>query len=140
MRRRDDGLLLRYAALSNHYGRTLRRVSRDHFVVTRRLDVRKVHIAVIVRDHLGVHDFKPQRRQVGEQDHRRVTGRQLRRLAEMTQRLVRARRVGVMIGMPLQVVRSEEHTSELQSLMRSSYAVFCLKKKKNKSKREKDKR
>src|SRR3546814_9119445 len=26
--------------------------------------------------------------------------------------------------------RSEEHTSELQSLMRSSYAVFCLKKKK----------
>src|SRR3546814_3388927 len=29
-------------------------------------------------------------------------------------------------------VRSEEHTSELQSLMRSSYAVFCLKKKKHK--------
>src|SRR3546814_6318269 len=29
--------------------------------------------------------------------------------------------------------RSEEHTSELQSLMRISYAVFCLKKKKNKS-------
>src|SRR3546814_10260235 len=27
--------------------------------------------------------------------------------------------------------RSEEHTSELQSLMRLSYAVFCLKKKKN---------
>src|SRR3546814_10458203 len=31
------------------------------------------------------------------------------------------------IGTPL---RSEEHTSELQSLMRISYAVFCLKKKK----------
>src|SRR3546814_3169856 len=29
------------------------------------------------------------------------------------------------------VNRSEEHTSELQSLMRISYAVFCLKKKKN---------
>src|SRR3546814_1561863 len=28
-------------------------------------------------------------------------------------------------------LRSEEHTSELQSLMRSSYAVFCLKKKKH---------
>src|SRR3546814_1827794 len=28
-------------------------------------------------------------------------------------------------------VRSEEHTSELQSLMRISYAVFCLKKNKN---------
>src|SRR3546814_1951213 len=30
--------------------------------------------------------------------------------------------------------RSEEHTSELQSLMRISYAVFCLKKKTNNSK------
>src|SRR3546814_4006031 len=29
--------------------------------------------------------------------------------------------------------RSEEHTSELQSLMRISYALFCLKKKKNES-------
>src|SRR3546814_7346673 len=29
--------------------------------------------------------------------------------------------------------RSEEHTSELQSLMRSSYAVFCLKKKKTRT-------
>src|SRR3546814_3407171 len=29
-----------------------------------------------------------------------------------------------------QLARSEEHTSELQSLMRTSYAVFCLKKKK----------
>src|SRR3546814_4126088 len=31
---------------------------------------------------------------------------------------------------PFYVTRSEEHTSELQSLMRTSYAVFCLKKKK----------
>src|SRR3546814_1149909 len=33
------------------------------------------------------------------------------------------------IGAGLTVVRSEEHTSELQSLMRHSYAVFCLKQK-----------
>src|SRR3546814_811035 len=33
--------------------------------------------------------------------------------------------------------RSEEHTSELQSLMRISYAVFCLKKKKNKKNKHK---
>src|SRR3546814_6284217 len=33
--------------------------------------------------------------------------------------------------------RSEEHTSELQSLMRISYAVFCLKKKKKKQKNNK---
>src|SRR3546814_1834562 len=32
------------------------------------------------------------------------------------------------------LIRSEEHTSELQSLMRISYAVFCLKKKKTKIK------
>src|SRR3546814_3887613 len=31
----------------------------------------------------------------------------------------------------LEKIRSEEHTSELQSLMRISYAVFCLNKKKN---------
>src|SRR3546814_9700187 len=34
-------------------------------------------------------------------------------------------------------VRSEEHTSELQSLMRISYAVFCLKKKNNNTKAHK---
>src|SRR3546814_2039311 len=33
------------------------------------------------------------------------------------------------------ILRSEEHTSELQSLMRISYAVFCLKKKKTNSKK-----
>src|SRR3546814_10773992 len=33
-------------------------------------------------------------------------------------------------GMAVYLARSEEHTSELQSLMRISYAVFCLKKKK----------
>src|SRR3546814_2079359 len=38
-----------------------------------------------------------------------------------------ARRPGGRVRPP----RSEEHTSELQSLMRISYAVFCLKKKKN---------
>src|SRR3546814_4449251 len=35
-----------------------------------------------------------------------------------------------------QAKRSEEHTSELQSLMRISYAVFCLKKKKNTNKKQ----
>src|SRR3546814_7374692 len=35
------------------------------------------------------------------------------------------------------LVRSEEHTSELQSLMRISYAVFCLKKKKKNMNRQK---
>src|SRR3546814_10514040 len=34
--------------------------------------------------------------------------------------------------------RSEEHTSELQSLMRTSYAVFCLKKQKQKQRKNKE--
>src|SRR3546814_9605127 len=41
-------------------------------------------------------------------------------------------------GTNMNEMRSEEHTSELQSLMRNSYAVFCLKKKKStSSKRQK---
>src|SRR3546814_9241692 len=41
--------------------------------------------------------------------------------------------LGVCLGhQAIGQVRSEEHTSELQSLMRISYAVFCLKKKKKK--------
>src|SRR3546814_4222258 len=46
-----------------------------------------------------------------------VVGRQARRL------------VGSAVGRMDDGARSEEHTSELQSLMRISYAVFCLKKK-----------
>src|SRR3546814_3321982 len=41
-------------------------------------------------------------------------------------------RVDLAVGVFLLLARSEEHTSELQSLMRISYAVFCLKKKNNK--------
>src|SRR3546814_4311084 len=37
----------------------------------------------------------------------------------------------VAVHLACRSLRSEEHTSELQSLMRISYAVFCLKKKKN---------
>src|SRR3546814_8887648 len=39
----------------------------------------------------------------------------------------------------LEVFRSEEHTSELQSLMRISYAVFCLKKKNQTQQRHRNK-
>src|SRR3546814_3333436 len=41
------------------------------------------------------------------------------------------RQIVVLDDLVAVVARSEEHTSELQSLMRISYAVFCLKKKKN---------
>src|SRR3546814_10522620 len=45
---------------------------------------------------------------------------------------IRPRSVEPHLGLGCKIVdRSEEHTSELQSLMRISYAVFCLKKKTN---------
>src|SRR3546814_4403101 len=50
-------------------------------------------------------------------------------LADMDEGFVDLKKLAkVLLG--LDVNRSEEHTSELQSLMRISYAVFCLKKKK----------
>src|SRR3546814_4769974 len=51
---------------------------------------------------------------------------------ELRVRLDRTRaaaRIGIGRVRPQRLPRSEEHTSELQSLMRISYAVFCLKKK-----------
>src|SRR3546814_8030711 len=56
---------------------------------------------------------------------RRLTGDRLSAAPELAEKLVK-RRAGREAGK----ARSEEHTSELQSLMRISYAVFCLKKKK----------
>src|SRR3546814_7279204 len=58
----------------------------------------------------------------GRDHHRPRRQRQLRRGGKP------ARRVGRAVAKP-DAARSEEHTSELQSLMRISYAVFCLKKK-----------
>src|SRR3546814_6791970 len=55
----------------------------------------------------------------------RFDGR-MRALSDAKQMLVSGAVGSVELGC---IVRSEEHTSELQSLMRISYAVFCLKKK-----------
>src|SRR3546814_9976978 len=69
------------------------------------------HLAVVHHDAAVEHDAA--RLAAG------LAGRELPELAGMDMGIVDAG-----------VVRSEEHTSELQSLMRISYAVFCLKKKK----------
>src|SRR3546814_15069437 len=52
------------------------------------------------------------------------------RISYMSKILNRHRRNDLEHGWSAHFRRSEEHTSELQSLMRISYAVFCLKKKK----------
>src|SRR3546814_5866216 len=74
---------------------------------------------------------------VGEPQVVRVVGGDRHTATLVTERSgVGARVEGMEInGLPVHPLRSEEHTSELQSLMRISYAVFCLKKKqKNKHK------
>src|SRR3546814_7090704 len=87
---------------------------------------------LIVRDLLlrlrGGEEREPEargRRQIGHRDFPLRQGKDQRRrkpeIADLADVERRARRQR----------RSEEHTSELQSLMRISYAVFCLKKKKN---------
>src|SRR3546814_8592496 len=63
--------------------------------------------------------------------HRRGTA--VRQPAESDRRAGRRERRGVDRIEERACDRSEEHTSELQSLMRISYAVFCLKKKKQKT-------
>src|SRR3546814_6580002 len=52
-------------------------------------------------------------------------------LEELSQVMRDASICGLGQAAPNPLMRSEEHTSELQSLMRISYAVFCLKKKKS---------
>src|SRR3546814_7856734 len=70
-------------------------------------------------------------------DECRITGSQSEALmalfAERTPEKTLARLAADDSFIPLGKARSEEHTSELQSLMRISYAVFCLKKKKNRT-------
>src|SRR3546814_2398709 len=60
--------------------------------------------------------------------HDRLVDRELRQRQEL--RMVVCQRLGQGGALVANLQRSEEHTSELQSLMRISYAVFCLKKKK----------
>src|SRR3546814_2023380 len=57
--------------------------------------------------------------------------------AQREHRNMRGQRVFGENAQRLDATRSEEHTSELQSLMRISYAVFCLKKKTNTTQQEK---
>src|SRR3546814_5401354 len=66
----------------------------------------------------------PRRLRQGEQ-------RTFQRIGEAAEgKLARQRQPGLELAERRRIKRSEEHTSELQSLMRISYAVFCLKKKK----------
>src|SRR3546814_1863189 len=85
--------------------------------------------ALLVRQLVDLEDLQV----AGAQDGQNVLVAAVDRDREV---LARGRDAGPAVGRVADEVldrRSEEHTSELQSLMRISYAVFCLKKKKKKS-------
>src|SRR3546814_9712652 len=64
-----------------------------------------------------------------EPQRRHIVGQEGAAARPAAQHLADHPRIAVAIAVLSRQFRSEEHTSELQSLMRSSYAVFCLKKK-----------
>src|SRR3546814_1599980 len=64
------------------------------------------------------------------QQHRRTTA-SMRLIDELAANRLYYHRPLATLPDILLITRSEEHTSELQSLMRTSYAAFCLKKKNN---------
>src|SRR3546814_3984177 len=86
----------------------------------------------VVEDEAGKHRAKRQHAQRNEHRPRafvRMIARRSLGWMDMMAVAVRFRLLARVLGVGV-IVRSEEHTSELQSLMRISYAVFCLKKKK----------
>src|SRR3546814_9774352 len=99
------------------------------------LETPAIAVAVgLVRDHVA------RRSSAADVDEtleiRRGRDLELARQRHPDRQIDRPRRDEAMLAHPARprdriIVRSEEHTSELQSLMRISYAVFCLKKKKH---------
>src|SRR3546814_7462981 len=80
----------------------------------------------LVDQRLHVHRLQPQRAAAKPGEHQQVVDQQGHPLCRAADHLDVVARLFV----DAIAQRSEEHTSELQSLMRISYAVFCLKKKK----------
>src|SRR3546814_4712865 len=92
---------------------------------SRRLGVEHVGRIADQREHALVADRVQRRGGRGRAQHRRLVELPVAGMEDAAIRRLDQQRVA--LG---NRVRSEEHTSELQSLMRISYAVFCLKKKK----------
>src|SRR3546814_8218420 len=74
--------------------------------------------------HKGIHGFETVI--TGRDGHSSATHRGVNAISAAAELVLELERIAAGFR------RSEEHTSELQSLMRISYAVFCLKKKKKK--------
>src|SRR3546814_5152027 len=85
----------------------------------------------LYQPQFALHEIGHDDQRAGFVGHRREVGRPGEAAGQLLQAVLlapQAERAGIPVG-DQQFARSEEHTSELQSLMRISYAVFCLKKK-----------
>ena len=71
------------------------------------LKIGQGYIPGIMPEHSMVHASSPQVRHISPDNHARVTVGKLRRFIKVTQRLITARRVGVVIGMPLQLEQKD---------------------------------
>src|SRR3546814_1130746 len=108
---------LRVAAIANAVRHAARRAE---------IERRALHrLQFAGRDQIGVHRGEGPGG-YGQQMPQRALRRSLARQVE--DRMVGHVDDGRLAGLRVEGDRSEEHTSELQSLMRISYAVFCLKK------------
>src|SRR3546814_1184967 len=89
----------------------------------RTVGARAHHLVARIHAHRHVEEFDVEERhpRLHAPGHHRLVGAQ-----------------AVVLVQRIELARSEEHTSELQSLMRISYAVFCLKKKKNSTELKKE--
>src|SRR6187431_3033164 len=96
-----------FVSPSPHSRARLPAVAGEDPLALARLDVGELNLALVVLDQPRVHDPAPERWEPGEDDHPGIAGGQLRRLLEVAQRLVAAGRVGVMVGMALQVVKED---------------------------------
>src|SRR3546814_8071755 len=108
----------RIGALTVEYDETSKIARRARIAETRRF--RNACIIDRVREDANAHEFRSSTAAIGEEADREPCDRHRPRIMMFPDE-----RRGL--------ARSEEHTSELQSLMRTSYAVFCLKRKTNKA-------
>src|SRR3546814_2383952 len=88
--------------------------------------------SALLRGRVGLRGVWPQQQAQVVADVARLDQLQLQPLRHLLDAQAGEQRAGVATEqhrrhVEQQLVRSEEHTSELQSLMRTSYAVFCLK-------------
>src|SRR3546814_12988505 len=96
----------------------MQRTMQNHAAVFRTGETLSEGVKKIREVHAGFADVK-------------VSDRSLVWNSDLIETLELQNLLGQAVATMVSAERSEEHTSELQSLMRISYAVFCLKKKRN---------